>query len=83
MEVGFYVAEKAILLFGIAFVLIGVIQYGKRSQDWAGIATMFYKRVPLTTSEYKWYRLGIAFLIFAVILRFIVLILWPQYTLNI
>ncbi|EIO3937006.1 hypothetical protein D8T49_09315 [Vibrio vulnificus] len=81
MEVGLYMLEKAILLLGILFVLTGVIQYGKRSQDWRGIATMFYKRIPMSISEFKWYRLGIGLCLFAVVMRFGLMIIFPVYTL--
>ncbi|MBW3695706.1 hypothetical protein EK599_08360 [Vibrio sp. T187] len=81
MEVGIFWAEKGMLLLGALFVLTSVMQYGKRSQDWKGVITMFYKRIPMSVAEYKWYRLGIALLVFAVILRFALLILWPSYQL--
>lgn len=81
MEVGLFWAEKGMLALGAFFVLTSVMQYGKRSSDWKGVITMFYKRIPMSVSEYKWYRLGIALLVFAVILRFALLILWPTYQL--
>lgn len=81
MEVGLFWAEKGMLLLGVLFVLTSVMQYGKRSHDWKGVITMFYKRIPMSVSEYKWYRLGIALLVFAVIVRFALLILWPTYQL--
>jgi len=81
MEVGLFWAEKGMLLLGALFVLTGIMQYGKRSQDWKGVVTMFYKRIPMSIAEYKWYRLGIALLVFAVIMRFALLILWPTHQL--
>ncbi|CAH8235782.1 hypothetical protein [Vibrio aestuarianus] len=78
MEVGLFWAEKGILLLGIIFVLTSITQYGKRSHDWKGVVTMFYRRIPMTIAEYKWYRLGISFIVFAVVLRIIVLTLWPS-----
>lgn len=77
MEVSLFWIEKGFLLVGIICVLTGVIQYGKRSSDWRGVATMFYKRIPLSVAEYKWYRLGISMVVFAVLLRIVVLTLWP------
>ncbi len=81
MEVGLFLAEKGMLVLGALFVLTSVMQYGKRSSDWKGVITMFYKRIPMSVAEYKWYRLGIALLVFAVIIRFALLILWPSYQL--
>ncbi len=72
-----YWAEKGFLAGGILFVLVGVVLYGKRTHDWKGMITMFYKRIPLTVAEFKWYRLGISLLIFAVVLRIGALIFWP------
>jgi len=77
MEVAVFWIEKSILLTGILFVTMGVFQYGRRSQDWKGVVTMFYKRIPMSISEFKWYRLGIALLVFAVIIRIAGLIFWP------
>ncbi|QXO15890.1 MULTISPECIES: hypothetical protein [Vibrio] len=79
METTLFWIEKAVLVAGIVFVLTGITQYGKRSHDWKGVVTMFYKRIPMTVAEYKWYRLGIAMVVFAVVLRIIVLTLWPGY----
>ena len=81
MEVGLFWAEKGMLVLGALLVLTSVMQYGKRSSDWKGVITMFYKRIPMSVAEYKWYRLGIALLVFAVIIRFALLILWPSYQL--
>ncbi|MBD1567494.1 hypothetical protein [Vibrio sp. S12_S33] len=78
MEVGLFWVEKGILLLGIIFVLTSITQYVKRSHDWKGVVTMFYRRIPMTIAEYKWYRLGISFIVFAVVLRIIVLTLWPS-----
>ncbi|TKF28580.1 hypothetical protein [Vibrio kanaloae] len=77
MEVGLFWAEKGMLVLGALFVLTSIMQYGRRSNDWKGVITMFYKRIPMNIAEYKWYRLGIALLVFAVIIRFALLILWP------
>ncbi|EJK2113412.1 hypothetical protein NK428_000211 [Vibrio navarrensis] len=81
MEVGLFWAEKGFLLVGILFVLTGIIQYGKRSQDWRGVVTMFYKRIPMSVSEYKWYRLGIGLCLFAVVMRIGLMVIFPIYTL--
>jgi hypothetical protein len=69
--------EKALLIIGIVFVLIGVIRYGKRSQDWRGIVMMCFKRIPMTIEEYRRYRLGIALIVLAVLIRIILLTLRP------
>ncbi|MGR5094285.1 hypothetical protein ACPV5O_14330 [Vibrio maritimus] len=81
MELGLFWTEKALLVVGVLFILTGIVQYGRRSHDWKGVVTMFYKRVPMNVGEYKRYRLGVAFVIFAVVLRFALHVLWPQYTL--
>ncbi|WCE31394.1 hypothetical protein [Vibrio sp. SCSIO 43137] len=77
METSLFWVEKGFLLVGIIFVLTGIMQYGKRSHDWKGVVTMFYKRIPMSVAEYKWYRLGVSLIVFAVVLRVIVLTLWP------
>lgn len=79
METTLFWIEKSILLAGILLVVTGIMRYGKRSQDWRSVATMFYKRVPMTIDEYKWYRLGMALVVFAFVLRIILLTLWPNY----
>ncbi|MEZ9857380.1 hypothetical protein AB4381_02720 [Vibrio splendidus] len=79
MEVGLFWAEKGMLVLGALFVLTSMMHYGRRSSDWKGVITMFYKRIPMSIAEYKWYRLGIALLVFAVVIRFALLILWPSY----
>lgn len=76
-ETSLFWVEKGFLLVGIIFVLTGIMQYGKRSHDWKGVVTMFYKRIPMSVAEYKWYRLGVSLIVFAVVLRVIVLTLWP------
>lgn len=69
--------EKGLLVTGIIFILLGVIQYGRRSHDWAGVATMFFKRVPLSVEEFRRYRLGIALVVMAFVVKIVVLTLWP------
>ncbi|WP_238928427.1 hypothetical protein [Vibrio sp. S17_S38] len=69
--------EKSFLLIGIVLILISMMQYGKRSQDWKGLVTIFYKRVEMSVSEFKYYKLGVSLVIFAVILRILFLTLWP------
>ncbi|EPE2649620.1 hypothetical protein ACSG7X_001326 [Vibrio fluvialis] len=79
MEIALFWIEKSVLLVGIFLVLTGITRYGKRSQDWKGVATMFYKRVPMTIEEYKLYRLGVAMVVLAIVLRIVLLTLWPNY----
>ncbi|EEX39976.1 hypothetical protein [Vibrio furnissii] len=79
METALFLIEKGLLIGGILFVLTGITQYGRRSHDWKGVATMFYKRIPMTIAEYKWYRLGIAMMVCAFVLRIILLMIWPNY----
>ncbi len=38
---------------------------------------MFYKRVDMSISEFKYYKFGVALVVFAVVLRVIGLTLWP------
>ncbi|PNM64447.1 hypothetical protein AL544_005915 [Vibrio mimicus] len=78
MDIVLFWVEKLILVSGILLVLTGMMRYGRRSQDWKGVATMFYKRIPMTIDEYKWYRLGISLIVFAVILRIALLTFWPS-----
>jgi len=53
-------------------------QYGKRSQDWKGVVTVFFKRVPMSVSEYKWYRSGIMLVLAAALMRIVLLSVWPS-----
>lgn len=55
MDAVLFGLEKVLLLLGVACFLTGIIRYGKRSQDWKGIVTMFYKRIPMSIAEYRWY----------------------------
>lgn len=77
MEMVLLVLEKSLLLVGIGCVLFSLLEYGKRSQDWKGVITVFYKRVDMTVNEFKFYKFGVSLLVFAVILRIGVLTLWP------
>lgn len=67
MDMALFWVEKLMLVGGILLVLTGIMRYGRRSQDWKGVVTMFYKRIPMTVEEFKWYRLGISCILFAVI----------------
>lgn len=77
MGIALFWLEKGMLVTGILFILFGIIQYGRRSQDWSGVATIFFKRVPMSVGEYKQYRFGVSLVVMAVVLRIIVLTLWP------
>ncbi|EEX64385.1 hypothetical protein [Vibrio metoecus] len=72
MDMALFWVEKLMLVGGILLVLTGIMRYGRRSQDWKGVVTMFYKRIPMTVEEFKWYRLGISCILFAVILRVLI-----------
>jgi len=78
MGIGLFWAEKVILILGIIFILTSIVRYGKRSHDWKGVITMFYRRIPMSIEEYKWYRLGVAFIVTAIVLRIAVLTFWPS-----
>ncbi len=78
MAIGLFWAEKGILLLGIIFILTSIMQYGRRSHDWKGVITIFYRRIPVSIVEYKWYRLGVAFIVTAIVLRIAVLTFWPS-----
>ncbi|MDW6005147.1 hypothetical protein [Vibrio mangrovi] len=77
MVVTLFWLEKAILILGILLILMSMIRYGRRSQDWRGVATMFFKRIPMTIEEYRRYRFGVALIVVAVLLRIVILTLWP------
>ncbi|MGO2508566.1 hypothetical protein [Vibrio hibernica] len=77
IEMTLLMIEKSFLLIGIGLIFISMIQYGKRSQDWKGLATIFYKRVEMSISEFKYYKLGVSLVVFAVVLRILFLTLWP------
>ncbi|PRQ64290.1 hypothetical protein [Vibrio sp. V01_P9A10T6] len=78
MGIGLFWAEKVILILGIIFILTSIVRYGKRSHDWKGAITMFYRRIPMSIEEYKWYRLGVVFIVTAIVLRIAVLTFWPS-----
>ncbi|ASU23768.1 hypothetical protein CCZ37_14330 [Vibrio qinghaiensis] len=77
MIIGLFWAEKGILLLGIIFILMSIVRYSKRSHDWKGVITMFYRRIPMSIEEYKWYRLGVALIVVAIVLRITLLTFWP------
>ncbi|GLT13742.1 hypothetical protein [Vibrio algivorus] len=77
MEMALVIIEKSILLIGIACVLFSLFEYGKRSQDWKGVVTVFYKRVDMTVNEFKFYKFGVSLLVFAVIFRIAILTFFP------
>ncbi|MBD1578016.1 hypothetical protein HC723_16645 [Vibrio sp. S11_S32] len=77
METIVLVIEKSFLFVGISLILMSMVQYGKRSQDWKGLATIFYKRVEMSVGEFKYYKLGVSLVVFAVVLRILCLTLWP------
>ncbi|OEF27533.1 hypothetical protein [Vibrio rumoiensis] len=71
------VVEKSILVVGVGLILTSLYDYGRRSNDWRGVATVFYKRVEMTVREFKFYKLGVSMVVFAIVLRIIALTLWP------
>ncbi|CAM3178512.1 hypothetical protein VIOR103205_14835 [Vibrio ordalii] len=77
MIIGLFWTEKGILLLGIIFILMSIMRYSKRSHDWKGVITMFYRRIPMSIEEYKWYRLGVALIVVAIVLRITLLTFWP------
>jgi hypothetical protein len=77
MVVTLFWLEKSMLTLGIILIVMSMIRYGKRSQDWRGVATMFFKRIPMTIEEYRRYRFGVALVVLAVLLRIVILTLWP------
>lgn len=77
MEMALVIIEKSILLIGIACVLFSLFEYGKRSQDWKGVVTVFYKRVDMTVNEFKFYKFGVSLLVLAVIFRIAILTFFP------
>lgn len=46
MGITLFWLEKGMLVVGILFILFGIIQYGRRSHDWAGVATIFLSGFP-------------------------------------
>ncbi|MDW6094717.1 hypothetical protein [Vibrio rhizosphaerae] len=78
MVVTLFWLEKSLLTLGIILIVMSMIRYGKRSQDWRGVATMFFKRIPMTIEEYRRYRFGVVLVVLAVLLRIVTLTLWPS-----
>ncbi|MDC0610558.1 hypothetical protein OAP63_07470 [Vibrio sp.] len=79
MYLALIIAEKSVLVLGVVLTLVSVWQYGRRSHDWRGVTLMLFKRIPMTVNEYRFYRLGVALLFLAVIMRFGILTIWPTY----
>ncbi|PSW21834.1 hypothetical protein C9I98_00780 [Photobacterium sanctipauli] len=77
LATGMFTLQMALLVVGLAMVGASIAQYGKRTHDWAGVVKMFYKRVEMTTSEYKSYRLGVALFVLGVVVRIVNLTFWP------
>ncbi|MCG7587017.1 hypothetical protein [Photobacterium sp. OFAV2-7] len=77
METTMSFAEMVLIISGLLFITKSVMQYGKRTSDWGGVAKMFYKRVGMDTAEYKWYRLGVSCFIVGVVVRIVNLTFWP------
>jgi membrane-bound ClpP family serine protease len=77
MDSTLYLLEKILLTLGILVLLTSMVRYGKRTSDWKGVAMMAFKRVPMSAVEFRYYRLGVALVILAVVLKIVVLTLWP------
>ena len=71
------IAEYLFLLGGLSMIMMGIAQYGRRTQDWGGVVRMFYRRIDMTVAEYKWYRLGVSCVVVAVIVRVVNFTVWP------
>jgi membrane-bound ClpP family serine protease len=77
MDSTLYLLEKILLTLGILVLLTSMVRYGKRTSDWKGVVMMAFKRVPMSAVEFRYYRLGVALVILAVVLKIVVLTLWP------
>lgn len=71
------IAEYVFLLAGVGMLMAGIAQYGRRTQDWGGVVRMFYRRIDMTVEEFKWYRIGVACVVVAVLLRIVNFTFWP------
>ncbi|WP_117234117.1 hypothetical protein [Vibrio maerlii] len=69
MDFTLFWLEKVLLVAGILSILTSMYMYGRRSSDWSGLVTMFFKRVQMNIAEYKWYRIGVALVLVAVVLK--------------
>ncbi|MBY5946289.1 hypothetical protein [Photobacterium rosenbergii] len=78
LQVSMTVAEYVLILAGLVLVGNGIILYGRRTSDWTGVLKMFYNRIGMSASEFKWYRLGVAALVLGVIIRIVNLMFWPS-----
>ncbi|QUJ70481.1 hypothetical protein KDD30_20530 (plasmid) [Photobacterium sp. GJ3] len=70
-------AEWTLLIVGLLLILTSMANYGRRTKDWGGLVTMFYKRVSMTAKEYNFYRFGVAAVVLGIVLRMVNLIFWP------
>ena len=73
-------SELILFTLGILLVLTAMIKYSMRTADYQCVWRVFVKKLKngFTISEFKIYRLGVATLIFALILRLLNQILFPS-----
>lgn len=71
------VLETILIFAGIFMILRAIIRYGKRTNDWKGTLTMFFKRVPMKVDEFRWYKLGVSFVLFGIVIRVVNMTFWP------
>ncbi|GAB6263949.1 hypothetical protein [Photobacterium sp. 53610] len=70
-------SEWVLLTVGLILLLTSMVTYGRRTKDWGGLATMFFKRISMTAKEYNFYRLGVASVVLGILIRMVNLTLWP------
>ncbi len=72
-----FIIEKSLLVIGILLLLSALAQYIRRTADWRGVLTMFFKRIDLSVGEYRFYRLAISAIVLAAVLKVVLLTFYP------
>ena len=72
--------EFVLFISGILLILVALIKYTRRSQDYQSFWRVFVNRLKegFSIAEFKLYRLGVALLIFALLVRFANQLFFPS-----
>ncbi|KMV31947.1 hypothetical protein L4D00_20740 [Photobacterium swingsii] len=79
LQTSLSVIEMLLITLGVLMIAKSMLQFGQRTHNWLGVATMFFKRVGMNVAEYRWYRMGVASFVLGVVVRIVNLTVWPAY----
>jgi hypothetical protein len=73
--------EPTLFTIGLLLVLLALFQYIQRTQDYQSIWRVLLNKLKegFTLAEFKIYRLGVAILIFGLVIRLVNQIFFPSY----